>query len=161
VNYAPSKKITKKASKTDAQRNKPAYLKNRPSLINQAIRILLHKPELGKIIDLNNQFKHLDQKGVNVLREIIQLIHAKDSIKLATIIEHFQDQKLQRYLSQLAMDEGLINKSEMLSEFNDITQRLNIQDLRKELTILIERAKNKSLNDQDARRLKELSKNIK
>jgi hypothetical protein len=59
------------------------------------------------------------------------------------------------------MDEGLINKSEMLSEFNDITQRLNIQDLRKELTILIERAKNKSLNDQDARRLKELSKNIK
>jgi len=161
VNYVPSKKITKKASRTDAQRNKPAYLKNRPSLINQAIRILLHKPELGKIIDLNNQFKHLDQKGVNVLREIIQLIHAKDSIKLATIIEHFQDQKLQRYLSQLAMDEGLINKNEMLSEFNDITQRLNIQDLRKELTILIERAKNKSLNDQDARRLKELSKNIK
>ena len=161
VNYVPSQKITKKASRTDAQRNKPAYLKNRPSLINQAIRILLHKPELGKIIDLNNQFKHLDQKGVNVLKEIIQLIHAKDSIKLATIIEHFQDQKLQRYLSQLAMDEGLINKNEMLSEFNDITQRLNIQDLRKELTILIERAKNKSLNDQDARRLKELSKNIK
>jgi len=161
VNYVPSQKITKKASRTDAQRNKPAYLKNRPSLINQAIRILLHKPELGKIVDLNNQFKHLDQKGVNVLKEIIQLIHAKDSIKLATIIEHFQDQKLQRYLSQLAMDEGLINKNEMLSEFNDITQRLNIQDLRKELTILIERAKNKSLNDQDARRLKELSKNIK
>ena len=136
-------------------------MKNRPSLINQAIRILLHKPELGKLIDLNNQFKHLDQKGINVLKEIIQLIHAKDSIKLATIIEHFQDQKLQRYLSQLAMDEGLINKNEMLSEFNDITQRLNIQDLRKEMTILIEQAKNKSLNDQAASRLKELSKNIK
>ena len=136
-------------------------MKNRPSLINQAIRILLHKPELGKMIDLNNQFKHLDQKGIDVLKEIIQLIHAKDAIKLATTIEHFQDQKLQRYLSQLAMDEGLINKNEMLSEFNDITKRLNIQDLRKEMTILIEQAKNKSLNDQDARRLKELSKNIK
>ena len=161
VNYVPSQKITKKASRTNTQRNKPAYLKNRPSLINQAIRILLHKPELGKMIDLNNQFKHLDQKGINVLKEIIQLIHTKDSIKLATIIEHFQDQKLQRYLSQLAMDEGLINKNEMLSEFNDITQRLDIQDLRKEMTILIEQAKNKSLNDQDASRLKELSKNIK
>ena len=161
VTYAPSEKITRKAIRTNTQRNKPAYLKNRPSLINQAIRILLHKPELGKMIDLNNQFKHLDQKGINVLKEIIQLIHAKDSIKLATIIEHFQDQKLQRYLSQLAMDEGLINKNEMLSEFNDITQRLNIQDLRKEMTILIEQAKNKSLNDQDASRLKELSKNIK
>ena len=161
VTYAPSEKITRKAIRTNTQRNKPAYLKNRPSLINQAIRILLHKPELGKMIDLNNQFKHLDQKGIDVLKEIIQLIHAKDSIKLATIIEHFQDQKLQRYLSKLAKDEGLINKNEMLSEFNDITQRLNIQDLRKELTILIEQAKNKSLNDQDASRLKELSKNIK
>jgi len=159
--YAPSKKITKKVSRTDGQRKKRAYLKNRPSLINQAIRILLHKPELGKMIDLNNQFKHLDQKGIGVLREIIQLIHTKDSIKLATIIEHFQDQKLQRYLSQLAMGDGLINKDEMLSEFNDITQRLNAQDLRKELAILIERAKSKSLNEEDTKRLKTLSKNIK
>ena len=159
--YAPSKKITKKVSRTDGQRKKRAYLKNRPSLINQAIRILLHKPELGKMIDLNNQFRHLDQKGIGVLREIIQLIHTKDSIKLATIIEHFQDQKLQRYLSQLAMGDGLINKDEMLSEFNDITQRLNAQDLRKELAILIERAKSKSLNEEDTKRLKALSKNIK
>ena len=159
--YAPSKKITKKVSRTDGQRKKRAYLKNRPSLINQAIRILLHKPELGKMIDLNNQFKHLDQKGIGVLREIIQLIHTKDSIKLATIIEHFQDQKLQRYLSQLAMGDGLINKDEMLSEFNDITQRLNTQDLRKELAILIERAKSKSLNEEDTKRLRALSKNIK
>ena len=159
--YAPSKKITKKVSRTDGQRKKRAYLKNRPSLINQAIRILLHKPELGKMIDLNNQFKHLDQKGIGVLREIIQLIHTKDSIKLATIIEHFQDQKLQSYLSQLAMGDGLINKDEMLSEFNDITQRLNTQDLRKELAILIERAKSKSLNEEDTKRLKALSKNIK
>ena len=161
TNYAPSKKITKKVSRTDGQRKKRAYLKNRPSLINQAIRILLHKPELGKMIDLNNQFRHLDQKGIGVLREIIQLIHTKDSIKLATIIEHFQDQKLQRYLSQLAMGDGLINKDEMLSEFNDITQRLNAQDLRKELAILIERAKSKSLNEEDTTRLKTLSKNIK
>ena len=159
--YTPSKKITKKVSRTDGQRKKRAYLKNRPSLINQAIRILLHKPELGKMIDLNNQFRHLDQKGIGVLREIIQLIHTKDSIKLATIIEHFQDQKLQRYLSQLAMGDGLINKDEMLSEFNDITQRLNAQDLRKELAILIERAKSKSLNEEDTKRLKTLSKNIK
>ena len=159
--YAPSKKITKKVSRTDGQRKKRAYLKNRPSLINQAIRILLHKPELGKMIDLNNQFRHLDQKGIGFLREIIQLIHTKDSIKLATIIEHFQDQKLQRYLSQLAMGDGLINKDEMLSEFNDITQRLNTQDLRKELAILIERAKSKSLNEEDTKRLKALSKNIK
>ena len=159
--YTPSKKITKKVSRTDGQKKKRAYLKNRPSLINQAIRILLHKPELGKMIDLNNQFKHLDQKGIDVFREIIQLIHTKDSIKLATIIEHFQDQKLQRYLSQLAMGDGLINKNEMLSEFNDITQRLNTQDLRKELAILIERAKSKSLNEEDTKRLKALSKNIK
>jgi len=59
------------------------------------------------------------------------------------------------------MGDGLINKDEMLSEFNDITQRLNTQNLRKELAILIERAKSKSLNEEDTKRLRALSKNIK
>ena len=59
------------------------------------------------------------------------------------------------------MDEVLSNKAEMLSELNDIHHKLDVQELRKELAIIIERAKNKSLNDQDTKRLTELSKNIK
>ena len=89
------------------------------------------------------------------------MVNEKDKVKLATIIEHFPDPKLQRYLSKLATEQNLINDNELASEFDDIIKRLNIQDQRKELTSLISKAKKGSLNDKDQNRLKELSKKIK
>ena len=37
------------------------------------------------------------------------MVNEKDKIKLATIIEHFPDPKLQGYLSKLATEQNLIN----------------------------------------------------
>ena len=89
------------------------------------------------------------------------IIEVKDKIKLATIIEHFPDPKLQGYLSKLATEQNLIKDNELASEFDDIIKRLNIQNQRKELASLISKAKKGSLNDKDQNRLKELSKKIK
>ena len=135
--------------------------KKRSSLIKQAIQILLHKPELARTIDISNQFKFIDEKGIDVFRQITRLVNEKDKAKLATIIEHFPDPKLQEYLSKLATEQNLINDNDLASEFDDITKRLDIQDQRKELTNLISKAKKSSLNDSDQSRLKELSRKIK
>ena len=135
--------------------------KKRPSLIKQAIQILLHKPEFAKNIDISHQFKFIDEKGIDVFRKIISLVNEKDKAKLATIIEHFPDPKLQEYLSKLATEQNLINDNELASEFDDIIKRLDIQDQRKELTNLISKAKKSSLNNTDQGRLKELSRKIK
>jgi|TARA_B100001750_G_scaffold43946_1_gene32330 DNA primase len=133
----------------------------RPSLINQAIRILLNKPELAKSIDISNKFKFIDEKGFDIFREIIQLINKKEQIKLATIIEHFPEPKLQKYLTKIAMEKNLINENEWSIEFDDIIKTLERQDQRKELKKLIEKAKNDPLNNDDNIRLKELSRKIK
>ena len=135
--------------------------KKRPSLIKQAIQILLHKPEFAKNIDISHQFKFIDEKGIDVFRKIISLVNEKDKAKLATIIEHFPDPKLQEYLSKLATEQNLINDNELASEFDDIIKRLDIQDQRKELTNLISKAKKSSLSNTDQSRLKELSRKIK
>ncbi len=133
----------------------------RPSLINQAIRILLNKPELGRSIDISNKFKFIDEKGVDIFREIVELIKKKEQIKLATIIEHFPEPKLQKYLAKIAMEKNLINENEWSVEFDDIIKTLERQDQRKELKKLIEKAKNDPLNNSDEMRLKELSRKIK
>ena len=135
--------------------------KKRPSLIKQAIRILLHKPELVRTINISNQFKFIDEKGIDVFRKIARLVNEKDKVKLATIIEHFPDPKLQEYLSKLATEQNLIKDNELASEFDDIIKRLDLQDQRKELTSLISKAKKSNLNDSDQSRLKELSRKIK
>ena len=160
--HASNKKNTSNKSFSGSASKKVSSQTKRPSLIKQAIQILLHKPELARtIIDISNQFNFIDEKGIDIFREIARLVNEKDKIKLATIIEHFPDPKLQGYLSKLATEQNLINDNELASEFDDIIKRLNIQDQRKELTSLISKAKKGSLNDNDQNRLKELSKKIK
>ena len=131
----------------------------RPGLINQAIHILLHKPELARKI--SNQFKFIDRNMIDILIEIIELINKIDNIKPATIIEHFSNPKLKNYLSKLVRKQILINDNELGSELDDIIKRLDLEDQRKELASLISKAKESNLNDKDQSRLKELSRKIK
>ena len=160
--HASNKKNTsKKSFSGTASKKVSSRAKKRPSLIKQAIRILLHKPELVRTINISNQFKFIDEKGIDVFRKIARLVNEKDKVKLATIIEHFPDPKLQEYLSKLATEQNLIKDNELASEFDDIIKRLDLQDQRKELTSLISKAKKSNLNDSDQSRLKELSRKIK
>ena len=160
--HASNKKNTsKKSFSGSASKKVSSRAKKRPSLIKQAIRILLHKPELVRTINISNQFKFIDEKGIDVFRKIARLVNEKDKVKLATIIEHFPDPKLQEYLSKLATEQNLIKDNELASEFDDIIKRLDLQDQRKELTSLITKAKKSNLNDSDQSRLKELSRKIK
>ena len=160
--HASNKKNTsKKSFSGSASKKVSSRAKKRPSLIKQAIRILLHKPELVRTINISNQFKFIDEKGIDVFRKIARLVNEKDKVKLATIIEHFPDPKLQEYLSKLATEQNRIKDNELASEFDDIIKRLDLQDQRKELTSLITKAKKSNLNDSDQSRLKELSRKIK
>ena len=156
-----NKNTSKKSFSGSASKKVSSRAKKRPSLIKQAIRILLHKPELVRTINISNQFKFIDEKGIDIFRKIARLVNEKDKVKLATIIEHFPDPKLQEYLSKLATEQNLIKDNELASEFDDIIKRLDLQDQRKELTNLISKAKKSNLNDSDQSRLKELSRKIK
>ena len=158
---ANKKSTSKKSFFGSASKKVSSQAKKRPSLIKQAIRILLRKPELARTINISNQFKFIDEKGIDVFRKIARLVNEKDKVKLATIIEHFPDPKLQEYLSKLATEQNLIKDNELASEFDDIIKRLDLQDQRKELTNLISKAKKSNLNDSDQSRLKELSRKIK
>jgi DNA primase len=159
--HASNNKNTFNKSSTDSVTKKIRSQTNRPSLIKQAIQILLHKPELARSVDANNQFKFIDERGIEVFKKIARLVNEKDKVKLATIIEHFPDPKLRGYLSELATEQILINDNELANEFGDITKRLDIQDQRKELKKLISKAKKSNLNGNDEKRLIELSRKIK
>ena len=62
-----------KLQKTSSQ-SKKMLSKNRPSLIRQAINILMHYPGLVLEISEDKEFNHIDDKGIDTLREIINLI---------------------------------------------------------------------------------------
>ncbi|MDB3990622.1 DNA primase [Gammaproteobacteria bacterium] len=131
----------------------------RPTLIHQAIKALLHQPSLGIKLSENEHLKHIDLKGIDILKEIMGLVNSNPSIKVATIVEHFENDKLRSFLAELAVEEILVNSSELEKEFDDIVLSLKKTNLKKELNSLLEKAKNKSLSESDEKRLIELTNN--
>ena len=68
---------------------------------------------------------------------------------------------MRNFLAELAIEEILVNTSELEKEFDDITLSLRKANLKKELNTLLEKAKSKSLSEKDQKRLKELTNNPK
>ena len=131
----------------------------RPTLVHQAIKALLHQPSLGIKLSAKEHLNHIELKGIDILKEIIGLIHSNASIKVATIVEHFENDKLRSFLAELAVEEILVNSSELEKEFDDIVLSIKKANLKKELNSLLEKAKNKSLSESDEKRLMELTNN--
>jgi DNA primase len=144
-------------------RNRPGNKKLglRPSLIKQAISILLHYPNILKDIVVEDCLSHIDEKGIDILKEIINLTQGKDSIRLATILEHFQDKKTQQHLQSLSLETLMIKESEMENEFRDILKRLCILSNKTEMKTLMKKASQNKLTKLEKNRFIELSANIK
>ena len=132
----------------------------RPSLIRQAINILMHYPEVVREISEEKEFKHIHEKGINILREIITLIQSNESIKLATIIEHFNDQKIKEHLKSMTVEKLIISQMEAKNELHEIVLRLNERNTRSELKKLVSKAKNNALTESERKRFLALSKSI-
>jgi len=134
--------------------------KNRPSLIRQAINILMHYPELVKEINEKIEFKHINEKGINILKEIITLIQSNESIKLATIIEHFNAQKIKEHLKAMTLEPLMISQIEAKNELHEIIVKLNERNTRSELKQLVSKAKNNMLTESERKRFLALSKSL-
>jgi len=143
-----------------SSRNQKNPSKSRPSLVRQAINILMHYPETVREISEEKEFKHINDKGINILREIIILIQSNESIKLATIIEHFNDQKIKEHLKSMTTEKLIISQMEAKNELHEIILRLNERNTRSELRKLISKKKDNIFTENERKRLLELSKSI-
>ena len=102
----------KNESQRTALKRRKTPSKSKPSLIRQAIKILMHYPELAREISEAKEFKHIHEKGIAILREIITLIQSNESIKQATIIENFNDQIIKENLKSVEAEKLIISQME-------------------------------------------------
>jgi len=140
--------------------NKKTQSKNRPTLIRQGIHILMHYPELLLEINEEKEFNHIDDKGIDTFREIMTLILSNESIKVATIIEHFNDSKIKDHLKVMATQSLIISQIKAKNELREIILRLNEKNTRSELKKLVNKAKNDLLTASEKKRFSILSKSI-
>lgn len=75
----------------------------RRSLVRNIITLLLHNPALGLSIAPPYAFAALNQPGIGLLIELLDLIHASPSLRAGALIEHFAGRDEAAALEKLAL----------------------------------------------------------
>ena len=92
--------------------------------------------------------------------DYINSIIGNESIKLATIIEHFNAQKIKEHLKAMTLEPLMISQIEAKNELHEIIVKLNERNTRSELKQLVSKAKNNMLTESERKRFLALSKSI-
>lgn len=100
-----------------------------PSLVRKAIAILLHEPSLAFAVpaDSAKDLAGVPHPGIDLLVEILRLVHANPGIGCAAILERYRDSEEGTYLSKLASQEILIPAAGLSSELLGALERLKEQ----------------------------------
>ncbi len=100
-----------------------------PSLVRKAIATLLHEPSLAFAVpaDCIREVAGVPRPGVDLLVEILGLVHANPGIGCAAILERYRDSEQGTYLSKLASQEVLVPAERLSSELVGALERLKEQ----------------------------------
>jgi DNA primase len=100
-----------------------------PSLVRKAIATLLHEPSLALAVpaDSVQDLAGVPRPGIDLLVEILGLVHANPGIGCAAILERYRDGEQGTYLSKLASQEILVPAAGLRSELLGALERLKEQ----------------------------------
>lgn len=129
--------------------------KSKPSLIRQAIALLLQHPELATTTDFPVDEAQTNSKGTELLKKVVSIINETPDITSGGLLETFRDQPEERTVRRLIQLDIEISEDCIENEFKDAVHRLMQQQQHKRLDLLIEKSEVTPLSDQE---LAEMSK---
>lgn len=108
-----------------------------PSLIRQAITMLLYNPALGQLEQEPQRFASLDTPGIALLIELLEMLRAHPHLNTSALLERWRDREEGRYLAKLVQEENLEASAEhQEQEFNDLLQRLFLLHIEQRIDFL-------------------------
>ena len=99
----------------------------RRSLVRNIITLLLHNPALGLAIVPPYPFAALNQPGIGLLIELLDLIHASPSLRAGALLEHFAGRDEAAALEKLALIEIPGDAATWQQEIHDALGQLERQ----------------------------------
>ncbi len=95
-----------------------------PSLVRLAVTALLHQPALALGVSAPGLLRDVDQPGIPLLVELIELINANPQINGAAIIEHWRGTEHAGHLSKLLAAQLSVHEEGLHDEFTGAITRL-------------------------------------
>src|SRR4249919_916238 len=97
------------------------------SLVRAAIELLLHQPSLALSLPRPHRFPTLNQAGVELLAEIIDLAESRPDITTGAVIEHFADRDESKALQKLAASSFIGDEQTLGHSFLGTMYQLELQ----------------------------------
>ncbi|HEU0307539.1 MAG TPA: hypothetical protein VFR30_11265 [Lysobacter sp.] len=94
------------------------------SVVRHAIALLLQQPSLGLQSPAPFAFEGLQQPGIALLVELLDLVHRRPDISTGSLIEHFADREEQAALQKLASQAMPGDEEAWRAEFLDAIAQL-------------------------------------
>lgn len=139
----------------------------KPSLVRSAITMLLQQPGVALALPSSLHFASLDQPGVGLLVELIELVHQRPDISTGLILEHFTERSESPALTKLAtaravestattpLDSRVLDDADKRQQtFLDAISRLESQAIQQRIDAL--QARRSELDDTEKHELREL-----
>jgi len=86
---------------------KSSASRRQPSLIRQAVTLLLNEPSLSRLVGDSLAFAQLQQPGVKLLVEMLDILRLNPHLTTAALLERWRDNEDGKYLGKLVSEEYL------------------------------------------------------
>jgi len=116
--------VTANASPARHQGQRNQKQGKQPSLVRQAITLLLNTPSLGQLEAEPQRFASLNAPGITLLIELLEMLRTSPHLNTGAVLERWREREEGRYLSKLVQQENLVDNAHQEQEFRDLLQQL-------------------------------------
>jgi DNA primase len=111
----------------------------KPSLVRSAIQHLLHRPAIALELQPPDRYADARQPGIELLRELVQLVRERPDIGTGGLLEHFAGRDESAALQKLAAQELPGEETALRAEFLGAIEQLEKQVLQQRIDELQQR----------------------
>jgi DNA primase len=126
------------------------------SLVRSAIELLLQRPSLALELPVPPRFAALDQPGVPLLVELVQLVHARPDVGTGVLIEQFEGREEYPALQKLAAQSQPGDPMQWQQVFSDNVTQLERLTLQQRMDALQAKQREQGLDEADKVELRAL-----
>jgi DNA primase len=135
----------------------------RGSLVRQAVRLLLHFPQVAADIpeERLQRIRALDEPGIDVLSALIDELRITPAQTTAQVLERWRGRPGEPHLARLAGMESMVRDAAAAGrELDEALGRLHQESLRRQLDGLLEKDRNLGLSEEEKHELQQLMQDL-
>jgi DNA primase len=139
------------------QRRPASYVSGRPTLVRQAIQLILNYPSARAQIEPPDHLPNVRQRGAPLLVEILDIAAQKPNINSAGLLERFRDRPEYPHLVGLLAEEILIDIEAAGAVLRDNLHKIITEAERQRFAELVDAANDRALDADEKAELRRLS----